>query len=148
MTEQLFNLINTYLKGGLVAFVIPTAFFNTYIKMSRPVFSSKGNKSYLELYVQGFIRTTNRITLSKKDVQRAIALISNKISNPCCDDSSSVTDLYTIRKGNFLVTFEQLLKMLPLKGNLLTLQRTKKMLEDNIGTYCCPTDQGTFTTPS
>lgn len=100
-------------------------------------------KSYIEHFVKAFARTHNRKSFSKKDAQRAIALIDIKLDNPCCTDSSTVTDLFTSRKGVFLNTFEKMLELIPRQGNIASLQRTKNFLSHNIGDDCCPGPQGT-----
>lgn len=94
-------------------------------------------KSALEFFTQAYIRTHNRLSLSKKAVQRAIALVDIKLDNPCCDDSSATTDLVTKKRGVFLNTFEKILDLTPKVGNIRSLQQTKKLLQKNIGDPCC-----------
>lgn len=95
------------------------------------------HRTFLELYVESYIRSHRRKVLPKNVVQRAIALIDMKLENPCCTDPEAVTDLVTSSHGNFLRGFEQMLNQITKKGNVVSLQNTKTLLQKNIGIPCC-----------
>lgn len=91
----------------------------------------------LEIFVQSYIRSHNRKSLSKKSIQRAIYLINRKLNNPCCtDEDAVVTETFYIN-DNFTNTVQQFLNLITIKNNKESLNRTVDLLEKAIGIPCC-----------
>lgn len=100
-------------------------------------------KTPVEHFVKGVLRTQGIKSLPKIFLQKALALIDFKLSNPCCTDDDATVDLITRRKHVFTDTIESMLRLLPKNGNTQSLQRTRDLIVDRI--YCCELGTVNFT---
>lgn len=94
-------------------------------------------KSALELFVKAFLKSHNSVSASKVYIEKAIALINNKLNNPCCADLGSVIDLHTKFDNELTIGVARILKNVPLKGNKTSYEKTVTILENYIGVGCC-----------
>ena len=90
----------------------------------------------IEHFVKSFNRHHRKTSLSKQQIEKAIALINLKL-NPICCRENEVVDLITTKQSMFISTIEKLLSITPKSNNVKSLLRTKKILENSIGVDCC-----------
>lgn len=94
-------------------------------------------KSALELFVKAFLKTHNKGSAPDKFIQKAIALIQIKLSNPCCTDVNAVIDLKTQFNNTLTIGVAKILNTVPLKNNVASYQRTVTILQNYIGIGGC-----------
>lgn len=103
--------------------------------MSAIIYSTRPGTSPIEIITSYYIKSKGRFALPVKQLQRAKSLVDDKLDPHCCDDNTSVLELGIKTTGPFLTWFETMLKNIPLKGNIYTLQRLSKKLDKAIN--CC-----------
>jgi hypothetical protein len=92
-------------------------------------------KSPLEYYVNAIIKQSNRKSLPKVFVKKALALIDAKLDSPCCD-GDAVIDLITSCDNNLTLITRKFVDNMPKEGNVHSLERTKKSINKFLG-LCC-----------
>lgn len=91
----------------------------------------------LENIVESYVKIHNRKLLTPNFVNKVIALIDQRLNSPCCNNSFATIDLYTTQDNFLTRAVSNLLKDSIKKGNVKSLERTKKLLQKAIGIPCC-----------
>jgi len=95
------------------------------------------NTSPLELYVESYLRGTSRKLINKKFIQKALALVDEKLGVPCCANPSATINLFTRFDNDLTNTVRMMLVSLPKKGNVQALNRVHKLLTNFLTPPCC-----------
>lgn len=99
--------------------------------------TSNRNVTALELFVTAYLRQTSRRSIGKKYIQKAVSLIDQKLGIPCCEDPTATINLYTRFDNLFSTTVAMMLEGLPKTGNVQSLTRVKRKLNNFITPPCC-----------
>ena len=94
-------------------------------------------KSPLEFFVSSFVKQKSRFKVPAVYIDKAIALIDEKIDPTCCEGSGTV-DLHTFRDNLLTRSVKMYLTATPKTGaNIKSLQRTKVLLTEFKQSSCC-----------
>jgi hypothetical protein len=91
--------------------------------------------SPLEQYVKSIVKQSNKRSLPKVYVRKALALIREKLNSSCCNGDATI-DLITSRNNSLTLLVGNLVHNMSKQGNVHSLERTKRILNKFLG-LCC-----------
>ena len=91
----------------------------------------------LELYVIAYFRQKSRKLIGKIFVEKALALVDEKLGVPCCIDPTSSVNLHTSFENELTTRIRALLNGMPIQGNKQSLNRVHRLLYKYLNPPCC-----------
>ena len=97
------------------------------------------HKAYspLELYVIAYLKQGSRKRIGRTFVEKALALVDEKLGIPCCIDPGATINLHTRFNNDFTNTVQMMLASLERKGNVRALNRVHRLLYTYLNPPCC-----------
>lgn len=95
------------------------------------------NYSALDLFISAYLNTKSRSNTQRIFVEKALALVDEKLGVPCCLDPDATIELYTRFDNDLTNGVRMMLAGLPRKGNVQSLNRAHRILYKFLHSPCC-----------